>query len=158
MEPQKEIKKKKVKKSRDHISKISLSVSDLTKKGVDEEDNVTKVSEVQEEESRNTDKPTKVVLDALPIQMVVPIDILGIPNPKPNVDHVSKSNTESSKNQDVDAENYTQTLDSLHVCDKPPSKDDADKLFSDNPVNELVSERVSDTFIDGIIHGYHEDT
>ncbi|CAI8603336.1 unnamed protein product [Vicia faba] len=66
--------------------------------------------------------------------------------------------TEVSKTQYIDVENFTQTLDSIHVCDKPPRKDDIDNLFNESPISEPVSELVVDTFIYGILHYYHQHT
>lgn len=118
---------------------------------------VTKVNKVPEEQSRNTGQLTKGVLDDVLIHMVVPFEFSGNAKSKPNVDHVSETTIEVSKIQDVYAENFNKTLESMHACDEPPSKYDIGKLFN-NPVSEHVSELVVDTFIDVILHSYHEET
>lgn len=86
--------------------------------------------------------------------MVILFDISGNTKSKFNVDHVSKIVTEGSKTQNIDADNFTKTLDSIHACDKPPRNDDVDKMFNENTISKLVI----DTFIDGILHDYPEDT
>lgn len=58
------------------------------------------------------------------------LQISGNTKSIPSLDHVSKLATKVKTTQDVDAENFTQNLDSIHVCDEPHKKDVIDKIFN----------------------------
>lgn len=64
----------------------------------------------------------------------------------------------SKKNQDVESENLTQTLDSIHACDEPPREDSIENIFSENPIEVPTVIFMSQKPSYDIINDYYVDT
>lgn len=98
---------------------------------------VSKVDRVPSNHTNHADQVAKEVLNVAPLQIIVSVTVKGkvsknnpsknvVEDMLENVVEVSKTNTNT---QNVNSENLTQIVDSLHACDKPPNEDIL-KIFS----------------------------
>lgn len=136
-------------------------MSDFTLQRKDDRSRASKVNDVHCNETNSLEQLANEVLDIVSLQMVVPIIVPGnvsktkssknvIGNVSNYVIDISKPST---KVQDVDLENLTQTLDSLHPCDQPPNEENIDKILGEKFIEEPpVDIPVIVTFLDDILN------
>lgn len=142
MEVSKEARKKKLNKVGDHTSKVPLTMYDLIGKWKYDGSKVSKVDRIPSNHTNHADQLAKEVLNVAPLQIIVSVTVkskVSKNNPSKNVfedmlENVAEVSKTNTKTQNVNSENLTQTVDSLHACDKPPNEDIIENIFSENPV------------------------